>query len=80
MVMSQTGEILDKFNEMLHDGKYTPGEAYSYLRSEQYRLENEFYEKHGFHMDMSYNFLYPERIDLDYILGKLAEDKNNKEE
>ena len=37
-------------------------ECYSYLQEKQNELEQEFYEKNGFHYDMSYAFLYPEMM------------------
>ena len=64
---------------MLHDGKHSFGEAWSYLQMSQYSLENEFYEKHGFHMNMSYAFLYPERI-TPLTEEQIAEIKNNRKE
>ena len=57
-----TENALDKFNEMLHDGKHTREECYLYLSEEKNKLEYKFYQKHGFYMNMDYNFLYPERI------------------
>ena len=47
---------------MLHDGKHTREECYLYLSEEKNKLEYKFYQKHGFYMNMDYNFLYPERI------------------
>ena len=57
-----TKDALDKFNEMLHDGKHTREECYLYLSEQKNKLEQQFYNKHGFYMNMDYNFLYPERI------------------
>ena len=56
-------EAIVKFNEMLHDGKHSREECYSFLDKKKYELEKEFYEKNGFRYDMSYDFLYPEMIE-----------------
>lgn len=58
--MENTEGTILKFNEMLHDGKHTREECYDWLNEEKNKKENDFYNEHGFHMDMSYLFLYPE--------------------
>ena len=65
---------LDKFNDMLHDGKHTREECYLYLSEEKNKLEQQFYNKHGFYMNMNYNFLYPERISS-FTLEKIFKHK-----
>ena len=58
----EPSEIIDKYNEMLHDGNHSRGECDSFLLSEKYKWENEFREKRGFFPCMDFLFLYPERI------------------
>jgi len=58
----QISEAIDKFNNMLHSGKHSREECYSYLYNEKAKIENNFYKEHGFFMDMGFSFLYPERF------------------
>ena len=57
-----TKDALDKFNEMLHDGKHTREECYNYLVEEKNKLECKFYQKNGFPISLDFMFLYPESI------------------
>lgn len=57
-----TKDALDKFNEMLNDGKHTREECYNYLAEEKNKLEYKFYQDHGFPISLDFMFLYPERI------------------
>lgn len=57
-----TKDALDKFNEMLHDGKHTREECYNYLVEEKNKLECKFYQKNGFPIPLDFMFLYPESI------------------
>ena len=50
------------FNKMLRDGKMTTLDCYRWLENKQRQEETEFEAKHGFHMDMSFSYLYPEFI------------------
>lgn len=50
------------FNKMLRGGKMTTLDCYRWLENKQRQEETEFEIKHGFHMDMSFNYLYPEII------------------
>lgn len=58
----KTEEIIKKFNEILHDGKHTPEQAYQWMIIEKNKQDHEFYLKHGFHLFNDYNYLYPEII------------------
>ena len=49
-----------EFNLMLNDGAHTREECYDWLHKRKFKREQEFYEKHGIYMDMSFNYLYPE--------------------
>lgn len=69
-------DSLIKFNKMLHDGKHTREECYLYLSEEKNKLESEFYNKHGFYMNMDYNFLYPEMIVNEDLFNKIKNNKN----
>ena len=51
-----------EFNKMLRDGKMTTLDCYRWLENKQRQEETEFENKHGFHMDMSFKYLYPEVI------------------
>lgn len=64
-------DAINEFNENLHSGKYPAGECYQHLYEQKNKIEHDFYKKHGFHMNMDYAFLYPERLDLTDILDKL---------
>ena len=50
------------FNKMLRGGKMTTLDCYRWLENKQRQEETEFENKHGFHMDMSFSYLYPEFI------------------
>lgn len=50
------------FNKMLRGGKMTTLDCYRWLENKQRQEETEFETKHGFHMDMSFKYLYPEFI------------------
>lgn len=50
-----------EFNKMLRSGKSSL-ECYQWLQMEQLKEESEFEKKHGFHMNMDFNYLYPEVI------------------
>ena len=57
-----TQEIIEKYNEMLHDGKHTFEQAYGWMMMEKNKQDHEFYLKTGMHLCNDYAFLYPERI------------------
>ena len=47
------------FNKMLRGGKMKALDCYRWLENKQRQEETEFENKHGFHMDMSFKYLYP---------------------
>ena len=57
----QISRAIFEFNKKLRNGA-TAEEAYGWLNCERHRIEQEFFEDHGFHMDFTFNFLYPETI------------------
>lgn len=57
----QIGRAIFEFNKKLRNGATAEG-AYFWLDCERHRIEQEFFEEHGFHMDFTFNFLYPEII------------------
>ena len=57
-----TQEIIEKYNEMLHDGKHTFEQAYGWMMMEKNKQDYEFYLKTGMHLCNDYAFLYPESI------------------
>ena len=57
-----TQEIIEKYNEMLHDGKHTFEQAYGWMMLEKNKQDHEFYLKTGMHLCNDYAFLYRESI------------------
>ena len=56
------GRAIFDFNKMLRGGKMKTLDCYRWLENKQRQEEAEFENKHGFHMDMSFKYLYPEVI------------------
>lgn len=52
--------VIFDFNQMLHSGKMKSIDCYRWLEKKQKEEEDEFEKKHGFHIDLSFNYLYPE--------------------
>ena len=67
-------DALDKFNEMLHDGKHTFEQAYWWMMMEKNKQDHEFYLKTGMHLCNDYAFLYPE------IISSNTLEKNKKDD
>lgn len=57
----QISRAIFEFNKKLRNGA-TAEEAYFWLDCERHKIEQEFFEEHGFHMDFNFSFLYPEII------------------
>lgn len=55
-------QIIDEFNKMIRDGKHTCEECYNWLHEQASKWSAEQDKKRGFHMNMDYLFLYPERF------------------
>lgn len=56
---TRANRAIRKFNEMLYDPNYTTEQAWEFLEEEKNACEYEFFQEHGFYMDMDYQFLYP---------------------
>ena len=52
--------IIYKFNKMLQSGEFSRDECYAWLKSKKEEREAMFEKKHGFHLCMDFNYLYPE--------------------
>lgn len=57
-----TEEIIEKYNEMLNDGKHTFEQAYGWMMMEKNKQDFEFYQKYGIHLCNDFAFLYPGTI------------------
>lgn len=57
--------VIFDFNQMLHSGKMKPIDCYRWLEKKQKEEEDEFEKEHGFHIDLSLKYLYPEIMGLD---------------
>ena len=52
--------IIYKFNKMLQSGKFSRDECYAWLNGKKEERETMFEKKHGVHLCMDFNYLYPE--------------------
>ena len=59
---SKASIAIMKFNEMLQDPGCSNEDAWKFLEDAKLALEKEFYDDHGFYMNMDYMFLYPQII------------------
>lgn len=50
------------FNKMLRGGQMKPLDCYRWLDKKRQQQEDDFAKAHGFRMDFSFNYLYPEVI------------------
>ena len=57
--------VIFDFNQMLHSGKMKPIDCYRWLEKKKNEKEDEFEKEHGFRMDFSFNYMYPEIMGLD---------------
>lgn len=52
--------IIYKFNKMLQSGEFSRDECYAWLKTKKEEREAMFEKKHGFYLDMDFDYLYPE--------------------
>lgn len=60
--MNNISRDIFHFNKMLHGGKMKPLDCYRWLEKRKELMEKEFKKEHGFYMNFSYNYLYPEIV------------------